>query len=100
MTFLLDEPDFESGSAPGWAAPVPDDVELVTEVSRMMSVFAAERFERNERRLKSRLGSVKLLAPSVMVRVPFGPGVTCVPVPAAPYTRMTLLRAADSSPKS
>ncbi|MGN8551887.1 UNVERIFIED_CONTAM: HNH endonuclease [Microbacterium sp. SLM126] len=50
MTFLPDGPDFESDDAvPGWAAPVPDDVESVTEVARMMSVIAAERFERVER---------------------------------------------------
>lgn len=30
----------------GWAAPVPDDVDLVTEVAGMMAVFAAERLQR------------------------------------------------------
>lgn len=38
--------DIEWGSE--WVAPIPDEVDLVTEVAGMMAVFAAERLERVE----------------------------------------------------
>ncbi|MCW3493378.1 HNH endonuclease [Microbacterium sp. SSM24] len=47
MTFLADDPGLlPDDPAPGWAPPVPDDVELVTEVAVMLSVFAAEQLVR------------------------------------------------------
>ena len=45
---LLDPADAVAPADDAWSPPVPDDVELVSEVAGMMSTFAAERFARVE----------------------------------------------------